>query len=573
MKISNPIERHKLTVKYLGWNSKGYVVETRGGKKGLVLIVNIGSSTNPRYTAYKTLKDDVYSKLSDVRIEIFKKEIEKWFKISGYNYILSAKNIEYSDGKRRIPIIRMPFCEMDLRMFIKKRGKLDQIETIIFTLQILKGLIFAKNNGINSHQDLKPENILIRYIEEKFVDFPPEQVHESICYNIKISDFGMANAWEEAGMPQGSFPYMAPEQYLPDKYEEYKPDIFSLGVMIIEMLTGNHPYGKKTSILLREWKSPKLWESWSFDKNKHRIIDTLDIDESLRTIITKMISINPSDRPDEYDLLTDLFKIFYDIDEYTAKQLKLLFDYFDELSEKDRFSNQISAYEHLSDIPSNINSLIVNIEKDIAELKNRTKTQRETVFLCNLCRIEAESLLKRNRASDKKRAEYYGELIINEIIEIRNNISCLEIYPNHILKDFKLVKEPYTERDFEEYSFVISWGAEILNRSIGLKRTKEYFKNKDKITLSAFCIFNARKYFFSNPIKAAKMLDNCINLNPKEAFIYYLKARWLIQYLFYLDPDDKERQNIINIIKKNLDKAIEIDPDWLPPKNDRRIFD
>jgi hypothetical protein len=176
-------------------------------------------------------------------------------------------------------------------------------------------------------------------------------------------------------------------------------------------------------------------------------------------------------------------------------------------------------------------------------------------------------------ANDRRRAEYCGYLLIGEIIKIRKNLSYIEVYPNFTFADFKLIKTPYPERDFELYAQIIGWGVDILHKTIGVKKTKIYFEKKDRITQSAYCIHIARKYSYTDPLRAVKILNSIIKNNPRGAFIYYLKARWLFQHYFFLDENDKDRDKISETISNCLDTAIEIDSEWLPPKILKRDID
>ena len=114
-----------------------------------------------------------------------------------------------------------------LREFLKKhKPDLDEFEKIVS--QILSGLDYAHFNKI-IHRDLKPENILI-----------------DANLKIKIADFGLALSEDEIQVTQkesivGTPSYMSPEQIRGEKLTP-SSDIFSLGIILIEMLTGSNPF-------------------------------------------------------------------------------------------------------------------------------------------------------------------------------------------------------------------------------------------------------------------------------------------------------------------------------------------
>ena len=161
--------------KALGFHLKGEIVDKKKGTYGIVFIVNQGESVHPRYVAYKTI--ETLEEFEEDKLENFVREARQWFRVKGHSLILTPFYITYF---RSLPLICMPFCEMDLQTYLEKQEKLELIETLVFAAQILKGLMFAKSRDIEAHQDLKPGNILLDDLSEKFVGFPPKDVHPSI---------------------------------------------------------------------------------------------------------------------------------------------------------------------------------------------------------------------------------------------------------------------------------------------------------------------------------------------------------------------------------------------------------
>jgi serine/threonine protein kinase len=121
----------------------------------------------------------------------------------------------------------------DLRQVIQA-GKLEPAEALAIVPQICDALQFAHKKGI-VHRDIKPENILLD--------------KEG---NIKIADFGLARLLDRppsaytltaAGHRMGTPHYMAPEQIEHPHHVDHRADIYSLGVVFYEMLTGQLPIG------------------------------------------------------------------------------------------------------------------------------------------------------------------------------------------------------------------------------------------------------------------------------------------------------------------------------------------
>ena len=144
---------------------------------------------------------------------------------------LSHPNIVtiYDVGKSGdIAYIAMEFLEgRELRDLLNgQRMPVDEVLAV--TMQVARGLAYAHEKGV-VHRDVKPSNIMV--------------VHEG---HAKITDFGIARMASagvrtQTGMVLGSPKYMSPEQVM-GKLTDQRSDIFSLGVMLYEMLTGQVPF-------------------------------------------------------------------------------------------------------------------------------------------------------------------------------------------------------------------------------------------------------------------------------------------------------------------------------------------
>jgi serine/threonine protein kinase len=145
---------------------------------------------------------------------------------------LSHPNIVtiYDVGKSGdIAFIAMEFLQgRELRDILNDGKRLAVDQTIDIVAQVAMGLAYAHEHGI-VHRDVKPSNIMV--------------VRDG---HVKITDFGIARMASAAvrtqtGMVLGSPKYMSPEQVM-GKLTDQRSDIFSLGVMLYEMLTGQAPF-------------------------------------------------------------------------------------------------------------------------------------------------------------------------------------------------------------------------------------------------------------------------------------------------------------------------------------------
>jgi predicted Ser/Thr protein kinase len=163
-------------------------------------------------------------------IERFNREARALAKLNHPN-IIAVHEFGQVNG---LPYFIMEFVDgLNLRQ-LEQAGKLSAREALQIVPQICEALQFAHDEGI-VHRDIKPENILI---DKKG--------------RVKIADFGIAKiisggpdvAITETGGAIGTPHYMAPEQMEKPTTVDHRADIFSLGVVFYEMLTGELPLGK-----------------------------------------------------------------------------------------------------------------------------------------------------------------------------------------------------------------------------------------------------------------------------------------------------------------------------------------
>ncbi len=143
--------------------------------------------------------------------------------------------------------------------------------------QILRGIDYAHKNGV-IHRDLKPSNILV-----------------TIGGSVKILDFGIAKLSDtgrtltKTGAKIGSLLYMSPEQILGQEVD-LRTDIYSLGVLFFEMLTGKIPYNSDTK------SDYELMNTILMEEVPQLDIFIAGIDTSLNNIVQKACAKNTQDR-------------------------------------------------------------------------------------------------------------------------------------------------------------------------------------------------------------------------------------------------------------------------------------
>lgn len=184
-----------------------------------------------RYVAVKVLRSEYVN--DEEFLSRFKIESQAAASLSHQN-IVSIYDVGADNGMNYIV---MEYVEgITLKEYITKNGMLPWHEAIDFSIQILRALEHAHKNGI-VHRDIKPHNIIIT----------PDKV-------LKVTDFGIARASSSAtltisGTTIGSVHYFSPEQAR-GGYTDAKSDIYSLGIVMYEMLTGKLPFDGDSPITI-----------------------------------------------------------------------------------------------------------------------------------------------------------------------------------------------------------------------------------------------------------------------------------------------------------------------------------
>src|SRR5215470_10479802 len=186
--------------------------------------------------------------------------------------VIRIFDLGQSDG---IKFITMDFVEgHDLRALLKEKGKFPPNEAARIMLQICRALEAAHNEHV-IHRDLKPQNIMLDQKDRVFV-----------------MDFGIARSVHVPGMTQtgaliGTPEYMSPEQARGEHLDQ-RSDIFSLGVIFYEILTGKKPYPSDVPIAT-------LWK-----RMQERVTPPLKLEPSLpvalNDIVVKALEIEPQNR-------------------------------------------------------------------------------------------------------------------------------------------------------------------------------------------------------------------------------------------------------------------------------------
>ena len=239
-----------------------------------------------RYVAVKVLKEEFRE--NDAFVKKFKEEAQAAARLAHPNIV----NVYDVGDENGIYYIVMELVEgITLKNYIERKGSLTIKEATSIAIQVCAGLEVAHNNHI-VHRDIKPQNIII-----------------SREGKVKVTDFGIAKATTSqttTANAMGSVHYASPEQAR-GGYVDHRSDIYSLGIVLYEMVTGRVPFDGETAVtvavkhLQEEMVPPSV-----YCKN---------IPYSLEQMIKKCTEKSPDRRyQDIGDLLADLKQSLMDPD-------------------------------------------------------------------------------------------------------------------------------------------------------------------------------------------------------------------------------------------------------------------
>ena len=200
-----------------------YEIHELVGVGGMAYVYRAYDRVEGRWVAIKILKEE-FSNNSDF-LRRFRNE-SKAIAVLSHPNIVKVYDVSFGD---QIQYIVMEFIDgITLKQYIEQEGVIRWNEAVHFTTQILMALECAHEKGI-IHRDIKPQNIML--LQDG---------------TIKVADFGIARFLQSETTTMtdkaiGSVHYIAPEQASGD-YITDKADIYSVGVMLYEMLTGKLPF-------------------------------------------------------------------------------------------------------------------------------------------------------------------------------------------------------------------------------------------------------------------------------------------------------------------------------------------
>jgi serine/threonine protein kinase/tetratricopeptide (TPR) repeat protein len=416
------------------------------------------------------------------------------------------------------PFFAMAHLEGQPLRDVIKQGKLSVSEAITLAMQVCEGLHKAHESGV-VHRDIKPSNIIID--------------NEG---RARILDFGLATVSGEekltkTGSTLGTAGYMSPEQ-ADGRAVDQRSDLFSLGVILYEMITGKRPFDRESDIAT----SKAIVTDTAEPLARYRA----EVPDELQQIVDRALEKNIETRyPNAAAMLTDLKRLTQSssvvmttsvpvsrsrkIGWAVAISLAIVVAVWGGLQMKDRLAPGEMQVKSLAVVDfDNIGSdedayLASGLAEDLA-VKLRQLEGFNVASSADIRRLSNENLLPREIASRLKVQYALGGSLLREDTLIRVNVELIDKETGNVV-----------------------WSEQID------KQFTEIFQFMDEVSRKIADALEVRLTEVDEAVMAAKHTENT------EAYDYYLKGR---HYYYRVTFRDNE------LAAREFEKALHLDPDY-----------
>jgi len=290
------------------WMIGEYRVLRKLGEGGMGVVYVAEQQHPKRLVALKVIHGGGF--VDDHQIKLFEREAQALARLKHPGIASIYESGRTPDGQHffAMELVRGETLEKYLAQTAQASPTPAQLrERLALFRRISDAVTYAHQRGV-IHRDLKPSNVIVQY---DIMSADPET--GSMVPAIKILDFGLARITEadldaasvrsEIGRVQGTLPYMSPEQVRgnPDEID-LRTDVYSLGVILYEMIAGRRPYELHKAMLheaariICETPPTPLTKSWSGSKR---------LDHDLETIVAKSLEKQPTMRYQNVSAFSD----------------------------------------------------------------------------------------------------------------------------------------------------------------------------------------------------------------------------------------------------------------------------
>jgi serine/threonine protein kinase len=282
------------------------VLKVFGGENqsGMGVVYLVKNRELPKPVVLKTFQQSLSSDSKNQFIS----EANAWVKAGAHINIVQAYWVREITGQL---FVAAEYIEPDedgrnnLTHYMSTGPLLPEI-SLLWAAQFCYGMDYARSRGVLVHRDVKPDNLMVdKNASLKITDFGLAKSIKSEEFSQKQGRCAFRKKQEfltfsktTTGSAMGTLPYMAPEQFIDANSTDHRADIYSFGVILYQMVTGNgYPYRIRSD-------SPDIAAEFY---SAHATQSPLAIDSPLMPVISRCLQKKPERRYGTYDdLLTNL---------------------------------------------------------------------------------------------------------------------------------------------------------------------------------------------------------------------------------------------------------------------------
>jgi len=267
-----------------------YTIERELTGGGMALVFMGEDHDLERKVVIKVLPPELAASVSAER---FRREILTVARLQ-HPHIVPILKAGEVDG---LPYFVMPYVDgesLDIRL--RRTGPLAVRETMAIMKDVARALAFAHERGV-VHRDIKPGNILLASGSATVTDFG---VAKALSTARRSGEKPNGNGLTNTGMSLGTVLYMAPEQAAGDPDIDGRADIYALGIVAYEMLSGSAPFadlGPREMLTARLTQPPRPLSMYR-----------KDVPLGLEKVIARCLAIDPVDRPQTATELVEMLE-------------------------------------------------------------------------------------------------------------------------------------------------------------------------------------------------------------------------------------------------------------------------